>query len=58
MVRDARALARCLESGLARVERAVADIAAILHTVEVYAAHRGVRGALRLSQGFAQRSDA
>src|SRR6202163_2661234 len=58
MVRDASLEARCRESGLARVERAVADIAAILHTVEVYATHRGVRGALRLSQGLAQRGDA
>src|SRR6266853_3861298 len=55
MVRGASLKARCRESGLARVERAMADIAAILHTVEVYAPHRGVRGALRLSQGFAQR---
>ena len=58
MVRDASLKARCRGSGLARVERAVADIAAILHTVEVYATHRGVRGALRLSQGLAQRGDA
>src|SRR3977135_4033235 len=58
MVRDASLKARCRESGLARLERAVPDIAAIPHTLEVYATHRGVRGALRLSQGLAQRGDA
>ena len=58
MVRDASLKARCRDSGLTRVERAVPDIAAILHTVEVYATHRGVRGALRLSHGLAKRSDA
>src|ERR1700682_6851227 len=55
--RDASLPGRCRESGLARAERAVADIAAILHTVEVYATHRGVRGALRLAQGLAKRGD-
>src|ERR1700730_79040 len=58
MVRDASLRARCHELDLALVEPKVADIAAILHTVEVYATHRGVHGALRLSQGFAQRGDA
>src|SRR5207237_2910588 len=58
MVRDASLKARCRGSGPTRVERAMADIAAILHTVEVYATHRGVRRALRLSQGLAKRGDA
>src|SRR2546423_13681622 len=58
MVCDASLKARCGGSGLTRVERAMADIAAILHTVEVYATHRGVCRALRLSQGLAKRGDA
>ncbi len=36
----------------------MADVAAILHTGELYAADRGVRGSLRLSYRFAQRGHA